>query len=221
METVKNRSWFCVRTLLEILFVSLLVFVAGALFVPKAKAQDNSEIWSDDLPLGNSKWMGSRDSDGQNLPMMRMDSTGNLEINIPKSGKAGKLMYLKTPIASWDSNGVNMSVGSIKEKVSSVTFKATPTPATDLLQYGLNVPAGTPTVSTIARLPATPTPGGSVTFYNSWTATLKIQAGGAATINGAGTNGTIAVATLVTVKCTATGTANWECRLGVNPTPAA
>ena len=105
--------------------------------------------------------------------------------------------------------------------INTVTFKATPTPGTDLLVVGYNLPSGTPTVSTIARLPATPTPGDVVEFYNSWTASLKIQAGGAATINGAGTNGTIVVATLTGVRCIASGTANWDCKLGVNPTPAA
>lgn len=193
------------------------------LFVPTfAFAQDNSQIWADDLPMGNGKWLGSRASDGQNLPVLRMQEDGDVDINIPASSKTGTLMYLGTPIAEWGSAGVNMLAGALKNAApSSVTFKATPTPSVDLLQYGMNVPAGTPTANTIARLPAVPTPGGVVEFYNSWTASLKIQAGGSATINGAGTNGTIVVATLVGVTCKATTNANWDCRLGVNPTPAA
>lgn len=191
-----------------------------------AFAQDDISL--EPQPIGQGKYLGAKTVDGQAIvPALGVNASGNTEINA-LSGKAAVLAVAKTPVQSCTgsactfSQSIDFAAGkSARPSINTVTFKATPTPGTDLLVVGYNIPSGTPTASTIARLPATPTPGDVVELYNSSATTLKIQAGGAATMNGAGTNGTLAVATLLSATCKASGTANWDCRLNVNPTPAA
>jgi hypothetical protein len=214
--------WIWINPMFGFVFMILLLLL---ILSPVCFAQD--DISSGDI-IGNGRYLGAKTVDGQAIvPVLGVNASGNTEVN-SLSGKAAVLAVAKTPVVSCTgtactfAQSIDLAAGKgVRPAINSVTFKATPTPSVDLLVVGYNVPAGTPTASTVARLPATPTPGDVVEFYNSAAATLKIQAGGAATINGAGTNGTIAVATLVSVTCKASGTANWDCRLNVNPTPAA
>ncbi len=190
-----------------------------------ALAQDGSDCWTGGLSLGNNSYLCSRSSNGQTSHrLLKTDSTDNVHINIP-SGKKGFIEVAQTPVATISSTGIDLAAGkAIRPATNSVTFKSTPTPTVDLLVVGYNIPAGTPTASTIARLPASPAIGDVVDFYNVWTASLKVQANGSQTLNGTGTNGTIVVATKIGLSCkaiTAGTAAEWDCRLGTNPTAAA
>lgn len=195
--------------------------VISILFLPSTiLAQAGTECWTGGLSLGNNKYLCGRGSGNVDRKVLKVDGSDVVHLNA-MSGKTISLDIAETPVAEINANGLTFATGkTAKVAINSVTFKATPTPAVDVLVAGYNIPAGTPTANTVARFPATPTPGDVFHFYNSSGTTLKVQAGGATTINGAGTNGTIALATLTSVTCVVSSAANLDCRLNNNVTPA-
>lgn len=115
---------------------------------------------------------------------------------------------------------------SIQHTVYLVTPLASPTIGSNIVLPGYNVFPPTPTANAAAILEpstgsnTTPVPGQCMEFYNPGAATVRVKAGGGATMNGATAGGYVAVATLTSGKCCATSTSNYACVLHTNPTPA-
>ncbi len=100
------------------------------------------------------------------------------------------------------------------------TMAATPAAGTNMIQPGLNV-IPTAAANTAAILGATtPTPGAQYVIYNSGPNSVRVKAGGGATMNGATAGGYAVMATNTSLECYASSAANYECKVPVHPTPA-
>lgn len=113
----------------------------------------------------------------------------------------------------------NKAGSNVIQAVYAPVFASTPVAGTNQILPGFNVVPATTTANHIALLPATPVPGTTFRIWNASASTVKIQAGGSATMNGASTGSRlINLATLLSMDCLAT-TSNYACTLNVNPTP--
>jgi hypothetical protein len=126
-----------------------------------------------------------------------------------------------TPVATFDNLGISFTSAGQGVKLPSYvpTMAATPAAGTNDLKVGLNV-VPTAAADTAALLKATPVVGDEYHIYNSGPNTVRVKAGGAATINGATAGGYVALPTLRSLACKTTAAANHVCILDVNPTPA-
>lgn len=136
---------------------------------------------------------------------------------------AFEFIYAGTPVARIDATGFKPVEGfGITQNIYSAVFVATATPGTNILKPGYNIPAGTPTADTQVLVgSATVIPGAVYNFFNSSGVTLFAKAPAGVTVNGATAGGRVSVATLISLTCIASSATNLDCRLNVNPTPAA
>lgn len=114
----------------------------------------------------------------------------------------------------------NKAGSGVVNAVYAPVFASTPVAGTNQILPGFNVVPATTTANHIALLPATPVPGASFRIWNASASSVKIMAGGTATINSASsTDDLFVLAAKVSSDCLATSTSNYACTLNVNPTP--
>ena len=128
-----------------------------------------------------------------------------------------------TPVVLYGVNGPAYQAGKGEiQSVNQVVFAATAVAGTNQLVQGYNIPGATATANHLVLVgSATAIPGAVYDFYNQSTATLKLKMPPGITMNGATAGGTLLVATLISARCIVTSATNIDCRLNVNPTPAA
>lgn len=134
-----------------------------------------------------------------------------------------ELVYAGTPVARVGANGLQPADGKgfITEPYTAV-FAATAVAGTNILKPGYNIAAATATANHLVLVgSATAIPGAAYEFYNASGASLKLKAPPGITMNGATAGGTLVVATRISASCFVTDALNIDCRLNVNPTPAA
>ena len=127
-----------------------------------------------------------------------------------------------TPVASFQNVGLVFSTAGLGSRMASYvpTMAATPAAGTnDFKPNTLNV-VPTAAANAAALLPATPIPGDTFVIVNSGPNSVRVKAGGAATLNGATAGGYMVLATLASTVCRATAAANYNCELPAIPTPA-
>ena len=193
-----------------------------------AFAQGTSSTIDTGLPLGTGKYLPARNSVNGAEPnkILRSTTADVTELNAP-SGKTVKITIAQTPVASFDATGITFPLTGSGANLAPYTVTAATTPVvqTNMILPGYNV---FPTAASNAQAILAPSTGANTTpvagqqfqIYNSGPNTVRVKAGGGATMNGATAGGYLAVATLISATCIASSTSNYDCRLNVNPTPA-
>ena len=195
----------------------------AVLLTSSAYAQVGSDV-DTGLPLGNGRWLSSRNANGFGENKILRSTSGNdTEVNAP-SGEDIRLSAAYTPVAI-----VNASKGiAFQSAGQGVTFSAfvptmvaTPVAGTNIFKPGLNV-VPTAAANTAAFLgAATPIVGEHFIINNSNSANaVRVKAAGGATLNGATAGGYISLAALATVECYTASSGNQVCQQPVIPTPA-
>lgn len=83
----------------------ILLGLLAALLIPVVGFADDT-AWNGPLPMGNYKWLSSRSgSTFKDLDILRMNSSGDTEINAPISGRSVILQANKTTIGSFSATG--------------------------------------------------------------------------------------------------------------------
>lgn len=141
----------------------------------------------------------------------------------PSATGTFNLVAAGTPVAEIVANGVTFPEGKgVIDKVTTAVFAATAVAGTNVLVPGMNIPGATATANHLVLVgSATAIPGAKYEFYNDSASTLKLKAPSGITLNGATAGGTLLVATRISATCIVTSATNIDCRLNVNPTPAA
>lgn len=169
----------------------------------------------------NNTWVNMMNASGTPVNAVRLNSSNNLEVNAP-SGQSVLLEVAGTPVATLGTVGFTFSSAGQGVRLPAYvpTMAATPVAGTNIFQpNSLNV-VPTAAANTAALLPATPIPGDSFVIVNSGPNSIRVKAGGVATLNGATAGGYMVLGTLASSTCVATAAANYNCELPVIPTPA-
>lgn len=193
--------------------------LAALILVPMVAFADDT-CWSGNVPLGNNKSLCSRSPTSFNdLPLLTMNSSGDLVLNIPLTGRSILLQNALSQFAAWTSSGgLTLSTGGltltagnitqsaaggyIKQTVYVPTVAATPVAATNYCPGGLCV---VPTAAANAAIligDATPVVGIPYFIKNSnATNLIRAKASGGATINRAVAGGYIGLAAGASMRC--------------------
>lgn len=128
----------------------------------------------------------------------------------------------RTPNAIFNTSGLTFNSTGMNVVLAAYvpTMVATPVAGTNQIVPGLNV---VPTAAANAAAimgPSTPIPGQQFRVVNSGANSVRIKAGGGATLNGATAGGYITLATLASLNCFTSSATNYQCEQPVIPTPA-
>jgi hypothetical protein len=191
-------------------------------FSSTAYAQGGPDI-DTGLPLGNGRWLSSRNASGFGENKILRSTSGNdTEVNAP-SGEDIRLSSGSTPVAivntskglAFQTAGQNVSLAAFVP-----TMVATPVAGTNIFKPGLNV-VPTAAANTAAFLgAATPIVGEQFRINNASGASVRVKAAGGATLNGATAGGYVVVPNLASVSCFTASATNQVCEQPVIPTPA-
>lgn len=203
----------------------LILAIIASMLLPAIVFGD-SDVWSGNVPLGNHKWLGSRDpSTFVDLPILRFNASNNIEINQPKSGGSLQFEYLKTPIAKLDSTGFRVSNSSAgygeAHYIATVSTNLTPVEGANDVRPYTEVATACPTNAALG-LPSVPLDGAKYKVINAGANPLVIAALGTPVMN-QGTNRRISVAAKGELECEySLALVSWLCKLFTAlPTPAA
>lgn len=193
------------------------------------------------LPLLAVAQSGPVSSNAGNVTLQGDSSiTGGGKVSLVAKGTANPISFQTQDVQRWSissagilandaTNGGNLTfskVGTgILNYVYAPTVLSTPTPGTNVYQYGVNLIPPTATANHLAYLPTTPIVGGRVVIVNRSGASVKAKAFDTEAIMGNATLGyQVPIAAGSVLICDAVTTTLWACYGGTAttiPTPAA
>lgn len=185
-----------------------------------ADADDDSTIQINGGGSGGSS--GSR---GGYIAVEGNEVSGGGDVRLVSGSASGsEIEFAPADTVAARVSGVGVTFDTAGVGVRMVTYVPTmaATPVAGTNDFKPNTLSVVPTAAanTAALLPATPIPGDRFEIVNSGPNSVRIKAGGAATMNGATAGGYVVLATLAKAYCSATAAANYNCELPAAPTPA-
>lgn len=174
--------------------------------------------------LNNDVWLQAANATPSGTPvnLLKLSSANNTHLNAIGTSNTIKFDFAKTPVAVMDAtNGLTFQSAAqgIVLPAYVPTMVATPVAGTNMIQAGMNIiPTAAANAAAIIGA-STPVPGTDYYGVNTGANTVRIKAGGGATLNGATAGGWLPVGTLASFHCKATSATNYNCELPAAPTP--
>lgn len=198
------------RFLLSILLLALPALAVGQSATPVASIKFDTAAGK---IIGGATSMSIRDNADSNDNFICLDA-GTCTVRGAVTITSGNITLTNGSIV-FSTAGTNSQLAAYVP-----TLAATPVVGTNMILPGLNViPTAAANAAAILG-PSTPVPGQQFRIVNSGPNSVRIKAGGGATLNGATAGGYIVLVTLAAVDCFTTSVTNHECLQPVIPTPA-